>query len=523
MLLTGPPLAPPPHASLTELVLGLSTWERPWLTVHHGTQVRPLAGPELLHLARRWRAAARAAGLEPGDRALLLLPNDEHFVAAFFGVLLAGATPVPLAATSTRPGSGLGRLSAIVAAAGPRVVLTSPGVSHPWGLPTVRTPADQPDEGDHLAQPDDPAFIQFTSGSTGQPRGAVITHRAAVACTWSMGQAMGLGPDDVGLSWLPLYHDMGLVGALLSPLSFGFPLHLMRPGEFLLHPRRWLDRIASLRATVSAAPDFAFRLAARRVRTFEGDLSSWRVALDGAEPVHRSTLDGFRKAFGRQGLSPDTLRPAYGLAEGTLGVCIYDPTDPAPDLDWMGRRLPSVGRPLPGVALRLRRADGQDCAEGEEGEILVQGPGCMRGYFRDPEGTARTLRDGWLHTGDLGVASGGQLYVTGRLKDLVIHNGVKLHPYDIERVTEAVAGASPGGVAAFPRDGGKDESLVVVVEVTARRAVDLEQRVRGALVAELGIRPDTVLAVAPGQLPRTTSGKIRRAEAARLFGGQHGR
>jgi acyl-CoA synthetase (AMP-forming)/AMP-acid ligase II len=316
----------------------------------------------------------------------------------------------------------------------------------------------------------------------------------------------------VGLSWLPLYHDMGLVGALLCPLVFGFPLHLMRPGEFLLHPGRWLERAAAVRATVAAAPDFGWRLAARRLRGSPGDLSAWRVALDGAEPVHRSTIDDVQAALGPHGFPATALRPSYGLAENTLGVCILDTRAPGPDLVLEGRTVPSCGSPLPGVSIRV------DAPEGQQGEILVRSGSLMQCYFRDPQATAAALQQGWLHTGDLGVIQGGQLHVTGRIKDLVIQNGVKFHPYDIERIAADAAEATPNGAAAFACAHEEGERLVVVVEVPARRQDGVEKRVRGALVEALGVRVDQVLAVAPGALPRTTSGKVRRPAAAAMFG-----
>ena len=513
--LIGPPLPALPFSTLAQALRALEDRPGPWLTVVQGKADRVFTGAELLALARAWRAAARAAGLTRGGRAVVLMPNDERFVAAFAGTLLAGATAVPLAfpATLSNPAEAIARLAPLVAAADPAVVLTTPELAQGWPVPAVTAPAPAPDQDEVLPEPDDLAFLQFTSGSMGRPKGAAISHRAAMACTVSMGTAMGLGPADVGLSWLPLYHDMGLVGAMLCPVVFGFPLHLMRPGEFLLHPGRWLERAAAVRATVAAAPDFGWRLAARRLRGSPGDLSAWRIGLDGAEPVHRSTLDDVQAALGPHGLPATALRPSYGLAENTLGVCILDTSRPGPDLEMEGRRVPSCGGPLPGVTVRI------DAPEGEAGEILVRSASLMQGYFRDAEATAAALREGWLHTGDLGVLSGGQLHVTGRIKDLVIQNGVKFHPYDIERVAADAAEATPNGAAAFARDSEEGERLVVVVEVPARRQEGVEKRVRGALVEALGVRVDEVRTVAPGALPRTTSGKVRRPAAAALFGG----
>jgi acyl-CoA synthetase (AMP-forming)/AMP-acid ligase II len=307
---------------------------------------------------------------------------------------------------------------------------------------------------------------------------------------------------------------MGLVGGLLVPLLYRFPLHLMTPGEFLLHPVRWLERISRFRGTIAAAPDFAYQLLTRRVRTTDGlDLGSWRHALDGAEPVHRATLDAFADRFAPVGFRSAALRPVYGLAEYTLGVTFSAPG--APDLAHAGRSIPSVGRPLPGVTVDVVRS-GASVRDGDEGEIVVRGPALLSGYFRDPEATASALRDGWLHTGDLGVLRDGQLYVTGREKDLVIQNGSKFHPYDIERVAAAAAGAPPNGAAAFSVPTGDREHLVVVVEATAA-ATGVTQQVRGSLLEELGVRADRIEVVPPGDLPRTTSGKLRRRACAERF------
>ncbi len=513
MRISGPPLPPLPVGGLTEAIEAIGYRRQPWLTVVRGREEQAFSGAELHALAARWQAAIEGAGLEPGERAVVLFPNDERWVAAFLGLLRAGGVAVPLAfpASLSDPAEAMRRLQPLLTAADPRLVLTTPELAPFVALPSVTQPASSPATGAAPVRGEDPAFIQFTSGSLGQPRGAVISHRAALSCTFSMGLAMALGPVDRGISWLPLYHDMGLVGALLCPLFFGFPLDLMRPGDFLLHPSRFLSRAAHIGATVAAAPDFGWKACARRARLPPGDLSRWRVALNGAEPVHRSTIEEFQAAFGPHGFRESAMRPSYGLAENTLGVALYEPRDPAPDLQHEGRLLPSVGSPLPGVEVEVD----------PQGEIRVRSASLMSGYFRDPEASAAALDDGWLRTGDLGQIHQGQLYISGRIKDLVIHNGVKFHPYDIERVAAEAAGSPPNGAVALARPGPEAEELVVVVEVSGRNSEGVDRRVRGALVDQLGLRPDQVLTVAPGALPRTTSGKVRRPAARALFGGQH--
>jgi len=482
-----------------------------WLTFHQGRVARPLGFAEAWDLARRWAAALRAAGVAAGGRVAVVQPNGPEFVGAFFGAQLLGATPVPLAfpVVAAAGERNHAALTGLVRAADVAAVAAPPGLVPRFDAPLVTAPAEAPVE-PVAADAEDAAFIQFTSGSTGRPRGAVISHRAALASARSMGAVLGFCERDVGVSWLPLFHDMGLVGVLLCSLLFRFPVHVMTPGEFLLRPRRWLELLSLTRATVTVAPNFGYELALRRAGTPEGiDLSALRCALNGSEPVHRATLDGFQA---RYALRPGTVLPVYGLAENTLGVSFSAPGACVPDLAWQGRAVPSVGAPLPGVEVSIR---------GEAGEIAVRGKSLMSGYFRDPEATAQALRDGWLYTGDLGVLRDGQLYVTGREKDLVIKNGQKFHAYDIERVVAAAVDSPPSGVAAFsvPNDSTGSEDLVVVAELRRHaQGADAARVIRGRLLEELGVRPERVHLVGPGALPRTTSGKLRRRACAELFG-----
>lgn len=519
----GPPLAAGAPATLVEAFLALADRPGPWLYTGPGTAPHAYTGAAMVRLARGWRDGLRRVGVRPGDRVGVLLPNDERFVGAFFGALLAGATPVPFSwpVSSLDTARRVEALAPLVAAARLAALATDAALASSFPLPACVRPAVGAGADDERLRPEDPAFIQYTSGSLGRPRGALVAQRAAVTCVWSMGQAFGLGPADVGLSWLPLFHDMGLVGGLFCPVVFGFPLHLSTPGEFLLHPARWLARAAATGATIAAAPDFAWRLCARRAPPLDGDLSAWRIALDGAEPVHRSTLDAFTARFAGNGFRPEALRPAYGLAEHTLAACVYDPSRPADDRIDPLRRAPSCGPPLPGVELRVTDAEGRTVPAGVEGEIRLRSGSVMDGYVDDPVATADTIDDGWLRTGDLGVLVGGQLHVSGRLKELIIQNGAKFHPYDIERAAADAADATLAGAAAFSVPGPDREALVVAVEVPADRADGVERRVRGAVVEALGVRVDEVLLVRPGALPRTTSGKVRRGEVRALWERAH--
>ncbi len=468
--------------------------------------------------AKRWAHALEAIGVVPGDRVVVVRANDLDFVASFFGAQLVGAVPVPapwpfaLADAS----AAAARLWPLIQVADAQVVVTTDRLSdalEALGVRALTEPSATPSEGPPLPKSEDPAFIQFTSGTTSAPRGAVITHTAALANATMMADALGLSSADVGVSWLPLFHDMGLVGALLTSLLRGFPLHVMTPEELLLRPRRWLELISKTRATLTVGPNFAYDLVVRRVRNIDGlELGSLRLALNGSEPVHRRTIEAFEAKLAQSGLREGVVLPVYGLAENCLGVSFAAVSDAAADLPWQGRAVPSVGAPLAGVDVEIRTEAGVVVDEGDEGEIAVRSPSTMAGYFRDPVATEAALRDGWLHTGDLGVIRAGQLYITGRKKDLVIKGGRKYHPYEIERVVAEGLVTTPNGVAAFsvPNADAGTEALVVAIELKGEPDPDLPKLLRGRVVEALGVRPDEIVFVSPGRLPRTTSGKVRR-------------
>jgi acyl-CoA synthetase (AMP-forming)/AMP-acid ligase II len=337
-----------------------------------------------------------------------------------------------------------------------------------------------------------------------------------------------------------MFHDMGLVGVLLTSICHPYPVHVMSPESFIMRPARWLDLISRVGATLSPAPNFAYELCVARAS--EADLAnvrldSWRVALNGAEPVHASTAGRFATRFSSRGFGADVVMPVYGMAESTLAVTF-------PRLEGKLQTLPidrdalererrakpmdaghpavSVGGPVAGMSVRVVDDHGRTTTEGEVGEILVQGPSLMDGYFRNEEASATALSDGWLRTGDLGFVQASRLFVSGRAKELIIKAGRNFHPYDIERVAGEVEGVRLGAVAAFgrPNDETGTDDLVVVIEAshtdTDKRARIMTD-VRGELLAVLGVKPDDVRVCAVGAVPRTTSGKIRRGECARLF------
>lgn len=494
--------------------------ERPWLHFRVGGRTRAYHRSQVAARAARWAAGLDAIGVEPGDRVALIMPSSLDFVAGLFGAQRIGAIPVPLPWPFflDRVDHHLRKLGGIITKAEPSAILTTPhfAESGELGLPCLTEPGPDPYRGSDLSRPEQPAFIQYTSGTTSSPKGAVISHRSAVSNVLAMGRALGLGPGEVGVSWLPLFHDMGLVGALFSSLAFDFPLHLMGPSEFMLHPKGWLRAISEARATLTVAPNFGYAHALRRVRELDGlDLGSLRTALDGSEPVTRKIVDAFEARFREAGLTVGTIRPVYGLAENTLGVAFGTGDDP----DWHGtsQPLPSVGTPLEGTRVELRDPEAGTPAEpGAEGEIWVRSGSKMEGYFRDPDATEAALVRGWLRTGDLGVIDRGKLYVTGRHKELVVKAGRKLRPDEIEALVRDALDQEPTGVAALSLRGTETESLALLIESRDHLDERAARQVRGRVQEALGIRADTVRFLRPGSLPRTSSGKIRRFACANL-------
>ena len=512
---------------------------------------RWLPWSEIHDRARSAAGGIIASGVDPGERVALVYPTCVGFFDAFFGVLLAGAVPVPL-----YPPVRLGRLdefhertAAMLRAVDARLVLAEKRVRRLLG-PAVE--AAQPALGcrilDELprAQPKSMpvgegglALVQFSSGTTVDPKPVALSHRAVVAQTMRLN---GFWPDGngvvhSGVSWLPLYHDMGLIGCVFPALERGAALTLIPPELFVARPAAWLRAISRYRATVSPAPNFAYGLCVDRVRDdeLEGvDLSSWRVALNGAEPVAGEVLRRFQRRFAAWGFRPEALTPFYGLSEASLAGT-FSPLDQpfasrrfdrealasrleAID-DPTGVEIVSVGRPLPDFVLRVVDREHHDLPERRVGRVLVRGPSLMEGYLGRRRATARTLRDGWLDTGDLGFIAEGDLYLTGRAKDVLILRGRNHSPVEVEHAVDTVGGVRTGCAAAvsFMPEDGEREMLLVMVE--ARRGVPVSrypqigEKVSLAVLAATGLDADRVEVLEPGALPRTSSGKIRRHEA----------
>ena len=380
--------------------------------------------------------------------------------------------------------------------------------------------------------------MQYTSGSTGNPKGVALTHANLLANIRAFGPALEVGAGDVFVSWLPLYHDMGLIGAWFGTLYYGVPLVLMSPLAFLARPTRWLRAIHRHRGTLTAAPNFAYELCARKLpeQTLEGlDLSSMRVAMNGSEPVSMDTLEAFARRFAAYGLRREALMPVYGLAECSVALA-FPPPGRAPHADVIeretlmreGRAVPaksesvpalqvvSCGRPLPGHQIRIVDGTGREVPDRVQGRLEFQGPSTTAGYFRSPEQTRKLFHDEWLDSGDYAYIADGEVYITGRVKDLIIRGGRNIHPQDLELAIGNTAGIRKGCVAVFasPDPASGTERLVVLAETRETDAAARERLIRDiqAVAVDLvGLPADDVVLAPPHTVLKTSSGKIRRA------------
>ena len=444
----------------------------------------------------------------PGERVLLAYPSGLDFIAAFFGCLYAGAIAVPAPLPAHR--RGWPRFAALAKDADAALALSP----EPLDLPSVALGELPPPDAwrEHHPHPDDVAFLQYTSGSTSAPRGVMVTHANLLHNSRLIRDAFAQDEQSRVVGWLPMHHDMGLIGNVLQPLYSSGECILMTPGAFLQRPLAWLQAISRYRATTSGGPDFAYALCARRIRDEEKqglDLSSWRVAFNGSEPVRHETLERFTAAFAPYGFRADAFHPCYGLAEATLMVASKRAGTMPVSREVDGRMRVSSGR---GEHVEIRN-----------GEICVSGPSVARGYWRRDAETAEVFRDGVLHTGDLGVLDDdGELFVTGRIKDLIIIRGRNHYPQDLEQTAEeATPALAAGGGAAFAVESDGTERLVLVHEVE-RHAMrgDLSavaDAVRAAVAEKHEIQAHEVVLVRPGTMPKTTSGKVQRRACAQMW------
>ena len=509
---------------------------------------------ELLLRAERVAGGLVALGLVPGERVALLFPTNIGFFEGFFGALIAGGVPTPL-----YPPARLGRMedyhlrtAAMLQAASVSVVLLDPLVRRVIGpsIERARPPRgawtlESLPQNSSLPPPsEDPsalAMVQFSSGTTVAPKPVALSHRAVLAQTEAIVlQILAADPDAKnGVSWLPLYHDMGLIGCVFPALIHGGELTLMGPELFLARPALWLRTLSRTQAVASPAPNFAYSYCLQRIEDteMEGvDLSRWRVALNGAEPVSPDTLRAFAARFARWGLRPEALTPVYGLSEASLAVTFGKIEEPFRTLrvdrvllsagfvhpDPEGVELVSVGRPVYGFQVEIRGPKGP-LSPGRVGRIFAKGPSLMEGYLDQPEATAKALVDGWLDTGDLGFLWEEELYLVGRAKDVLILRGRNHPPHPVEQAIDGLDGVRAGCAAAvsYRPEGAEQELLLLFIEhkigVEPKELQGLPDQVIAVVLQKTGLRVDEVILLAPGTLPRTSSGKIRRSETLKLF------
>jgi len=507
-------------------------------------QAERLSWMQLLDDARGVAVSLQALGVEPGDRVAILGPTSRPLVTAIQATWHAGATvvclPLPMRLGSIEAFTSQTR--ARIANADAKIVLVDPELEpflaiEPGDPPVARLHELAGDASRWERPPEDPdalAILQFTSGSTDDPKGVMLPHRCIVENIEAICEGTRLGPGDVGVSWLPLYHDMGLIGMLMVPMLSGFDLALAPPQDFLAAPADWMRWMSEQRATLACGPNFAYALAARALGRLAGiDLSRWRIALNGAEPIDPGAVESFLETGGPHGLDPKAAFCVYGMAEATLAISFPEPgTGMAVDtVDRMtleheryaapvtggdgARRLALLGQPLRNFEVRVCDPDtGAIRGAREVGEIELRGPSITPGYWRREDVTRATLRDGWLRTGDLGYLVDEEIVVCGRIKDVIIVGGRNVFPEEIERAAAAVEGVRPGNVIAFGAEGSRGkEGIVVVAEARAgtQQPNTLRDEVVNRIVDVVGIPPREVIFVQPGSLPKTSSGKLQRS------------
>ena len=529
--------------------------QRPHIYLYgEGEEPEQITYAGLLAGAQAVAAGLRQHDLQPGQSVAIMLPTSRDYLFSFYAVLLAGGVPVPIypPARLSQLEDHLRRHVGILNNALATLLITVPEAqlvarllrAQVPKLRTVVTPEQLSREECGLElfqfepQPEDVAMLQYTSGSTGSPKGVILTHADLLANIRAMGEVIKVDSSDVFVSWLPMYHDMGLIGAWLGSLYFACPLVLMSPLSFLARPSRWIWAIHNHRATLSAAPNFAYELCLSKINDseIEGlDLSTWRSAYNGAEPVSPQTIRRFIDRFGKYGFRDEAMAPVYGLAECAVGLA-FPPPGRAPIIDRIQRTIfnasgdavaeqdadanalefVACGQPLPGFQIRIVDPAGRELADRQEGRLQFRGPSATRGYFRNPEKT-RDLFDGeWLNSGDLAYMAGGDVYLTSRVKDIIIRAGRNIYPYEVEEAVGNIAGVRKGCVAIFGCTDALSgtERVVVIAESYEKQSTALQRlqkQVFDVSTDLLGTPPDDVVIAPPHSVLKTSSGKIRRA------------
>ena len=537
----------------------LSHPQRPHVYLYgDGDEAETITYAVLAEGAHAIAAGLQAQGVLPGQTVAIMLPTCRDYLLCFFGILLAGGIPVPIY-PPLRPSQledHLRRHVGILGNARAVLLITVPEAQRVGRLlqgqvDTLRdvlTPSQLANAATSFKSPpiraQDIAFLQYTSGSTGQPKGVILTHTNLLANIRAMGEVIRAESTDVFVSWLPLYHDMGLIGAWLGSLYYGIPLVLLSPLAFLTRPARWLWTIHRHHGTLTAAPNFAYELCLSKVedRDIEGlDLSSLRMSFNGAEAVSPNTIRRFGERFASYGYQPQAMAPVYGLAEAAVGLA-FPPLGRGPRIDrveretFLTRRMAvpvsdadpgalefvACGQPLPGYQIRIVDSAGRELPAREEGRLEFQGPSACSGYLHNTEATRRLFDDGWLDSGDLAYVAGGDIYLTSRVKDIIIRGGRNIYPYELEEAAGDIPGIRKGCVAVFgsPDQDTGTERIIVVAETREEettRLQTLQARVREVATDLLGMPADEVILAPPHTVLKTSSGKIRRGAVRKLF------
>jgi fatty-acyl-CoA synthase len=534
-----------------------------------GPRARAPAEPFFTHAgieraSARYGGALQALGARKGDRVALILPDNADFVFAFLGALRAGLVPVPI-----YPPTGLGKLAGyldntlhIVARSGARLLVTNGEIKRMLGTIQAQVPelervvavegvrGMREDLRPAKVSLDDTAFLQFTSGSTSRPKGVVLTHRNLAANVRAI-MELGLGirdSVDSGASWLPLYHDMGLIGFVIAPLYHVNTITFLPPLLFLKRPVRWLETISRHRASISFGPNFAYALCVKRIKESEVaglDLSSWRIAGCGAEPIRAENLRAFADKFAPQGFSDRAFVCCYGMAESTLAIS-FSKLGAGVNVDvvdgaalWEKGRAEPIDPSAAGAAPITRcgpafadhdiqvfalddEMSERPLGEREVGEVRLRGPSLMSGYFNEPELTREAFAGGWLKTGDLGYLAGGEVHICGRAKEVIIVNGRNYYPQDLEWEAGKVEGVRKGNVIAFGtmKPQNDRERVIICFEthlVGEAERTALKGEVRRVVQQALGLTVDDVLPIGIGVLPKTSSGKLQRSKTRELY------
>ena len=540
-----------------------------WHVEHHPERIhiRVLDTDEeevTLTYQQLWQGAQQVAaglqqqGIQPGDSIAIMLPTGQDYFFSFYGVLLTGAIPVPIYPPIRRSQleEHLRRHSGILNNCSASRLITVPEAkvvakllkSQVTSLRHVVTVKDLSSDTNIYSRPVispyDIAFLQYTSGSTGNPKGVVLSHANLLANIRAMGKAVNADSEDVFVSWLPLYHDMGLIGAWLGSMYFAIVLVVMSPLTFLTRPQRWLRAIHQYRGTLSASPNFGYELCLKRItdEEIEGlDLSSWRLAFNGAESVSPDTIERFTARFQSAGFRPETMMPVYGLAESSVGLAFPSPgqkpvidcvqrdefsqtgeAQPAKATDKNALCFVACGHALSGHQVRIVDVDNKELAERHEGYLQFRGPSVTTGYYRNPEQTRKLFKDDWLDSGDLAYMADGEIFITGREKDVIIRAGRNIYPHELEEAVGNINGIRKGCVVAF---GAKEqrtgtERLVILAE-TRETDTRVEEEIKKHIfkIANdlIGLPADEVILAPPHTVLKTSSGKVRRSACRDLY------